>query len=208
VSTEQPGDQGIVQRPRGRKAVHWRRDALILERLAAVERLHLARWTNVAIARELSISENTVRLDIKRLGELWIERLGDDVVTRRSRRIAQLEDLAARAVAAAEFDERMERAVLLGEDMEGKDGEQRFVQRDAKMSAQFRGNKAAALQAARQAVMDAAKLEGLVVDKVAPTDGDGNPLTLAALIMAARTQHADEDGGSGDGGIIDGHLAG
>jgi hypothetical protein len=51
VSTEQPGDQGIVERPRGRKAVLWRRDALILERLAKVERLHLARWTNVARAR-------------------------------------------------------------------------------------------------------------------------------------------------------------
>jgi hypothetical protein len=162
VSTEQPGDQpdakACVQdlvdtRVRQGKSVHWRRDPLILERLAAVEKRHVANWTVAAIARELEVSESLVRLDIKRLGE--------EVAARRARRLAQLESVIARGLEAAE----------------GAD--------DAR-------GEAAALQVSRQGIMDAAKLEGLVIDKVAPVDSAGNDLLDVDAIRARFAQRLDE----------------
>jgi hypothetical protein len=170
VSTEQPGDQpdakACVQdlvdtRVRQGKSVHWRRDPLILERLAAVEKRHVANWTVAAIARELEVSESLVRLDIKRLGEVWLERLGEEVAARRARRLAQLESVIARGLEAAE----------------GAD--------DAR-------GEAAALQVSRQGIMDAAKLEGLVIDKVAPVDSAGNDLLDVDAIRARFAQRLDE----------------
>jgi hypothetical protein len=92
-----------------------------------------------------------------------------------------------RGLAAAEFDEDAERAVLYGET---RDGETVRVQRDEKGSASFRGNKSAALNVARQAAMDQAKLMGLVVEKVSPTDSEGKTLDLAALMLKAREDAA------------------
>lgn len=67
-------------RPRGRKSVSWRRDPVILARLPKVERLHLAGYSGYAIAAEVGMSEATVRDDLKRIQELWRERIGGEVV--------------------------------------------------------------------------------------------------------------------------------
>jgi hypothetical protein len=156
-------EQGSAN-PRGRKSVPWRRDPVILARLPRVERLHLAGRPNTAIAAQIGVSEATVRDDLKRIQEMWRERTGADIVEQRAQMIAELEDVRVRSLEAAEFDEMCERAVLFGGSIEDEDGPA-SVYRDKKGSAQFRGNKAAALAQARQATMDKAKLLGLVVDK-------------------------------------------
>lgn len=169
--------------PRGRKSVAWRRDPLILARLREVERRHLAGSTNLAIAAALGVDETTIRRDLERLRELWVEQTKSEQSDMRARVLAELEDVRTRAIAAAEWDEEAERAVLFG------DGR---VYRDDKGSAQFRGNKAGALQAARQATMDKAKLLGLVVDKVAPTNAQGDDIPLDELMERfSRRQSAE-----------------
>lgn len=160
------------------KSVHWRRDPKILERLSKVERRHLRGDTNVAIADDLGVDEITVRRDIQRLRELWLERVQEDQETIRAQVVANLEDVRRRALSAAEFDQRAERAVLYGED---EDGRVLIVERDAKGSAQFRGQKAQSLNVARQAAMDQAKVMGVIVDKVAPTDEHGKSLSMAQV---------------------------
>lgn len=170
--------------------VPWRRDLVILERLPVVERRHLAGHTNMAIARDLGVTEGTVRTDLKKINELWLERAGQSVNDLRAQAAAALLDIQRRALAAADFDEMCERAVLFGDGPE--------IRRDDKGSAQFRGNKAAALTVARQAAMDTAKLYGIVIDKVAPTDAEGRTLDLAALVALARQGRTDTSGGSSD----------
>lgn len=148
-------EQG-VSNPRGRKSLPWRRDPIILARLRDVERRHLSGQTNVAIAAALDVDEITVRRDLDRLRELWLEQTKESQADLRAQMLAKLEDVRVRALQAAEFDERCERAVLFGDEQ---------VYRDDKGSATFRGNKAAALGQARQATMDQAKLLGLVIEK-------------------------------------------
>ena len=148
-------EQG-VSNPRGRKSLPWRRDPGILARLRDVERRHLAGQTNVAIADELGVDEITVRRDLDRLRELWLEQTKESQADIRAQMLAKLEDVRVRALQAAEFDERCERAVLFGDEQ---------VYRDDKGSASFRGNKAGSLAQARQATMDQAKLLGLVIEK-------------------------------------------
>lgn len=184
-------------KPRAGKRIPWRTDPAILNRLPEVERRHLRGQHNTTIAAALGLSEAAIRLDLKRLNELWLERTGGRVEDMRARAVAELFDVKDRALRAAEFDELAERAVLFGHPVYDDDGNALTVQRDDKGSASFRGNKAAALGQARQAVMDAAKLMGLVVDKVAPTDAGGQTLDLAALLALART--APEGGAGGDG---------
>jgi hypothetical protein len=181
--------QDVTHSRRG-KPVAWRRDPEIMDRLPKVERLHLRGDTTRAIAAAVGISEITVRRDIQRLNELWVEHIQQDQEALRSQVVANLEDVRRRALNAAEFDEAAERAVLYGQTA---DGEYVMVERDQKGSAQFRGNKAAAINVARQAAMDQAKVLGLVVDKVAPTDADGKTLDLASLILKARDD-AKRDG--------------
>lgn len=135
----------------------WRRDPAILARLPEVERRHLAGQPNTTIAAALNVSEGTIRNDLKHLSELWQEQIKGESAVLRGRIAAELRDVRRRAVKAAEFDEEAERAVLYGEG--------RAVERDAKGSAQFRGQKAQAINVARQASMDEAKLLGLVVEK-------------------------------------------
>lgn len=161
--------------------------------MCTVERLHLAGRTNVSIAAELDVDEITIRRDIERLRQLWLERTQDEQDDLRALVLARLEDVRTRALAAAEFDEMCERAVLFGEpNPDPQEGERRTVYRDDKGSASFRGNKAAALNAARQATMDQAKLLGLVVDKVAPTNSAGEDIPLDALMERfARSQQPD-----------------
>jgi hypothetical protein len=147
------GSEQRVPNPRGRKSVSWRRDPAILARLPRVERLHLAGRTNVAIAAELDVDEGTVRNDLKRLSELWLERTAADQADNRARVLAELEDVRVRALEAAEWDQMCERAVLfddLGPEpdattTDGQPARRSKVYRDAKGSAQFRGNKAASL---------------------------------------------------------------
>lgn len=188
-------EQGSAN-PRRRKSVSWKRDPLILARLPRVERLHLAGRTNVTIAAALDISEATVRDDLKRIQELWRERAGASIDDQRAKILAELEDARTRAIAAAEFDEQCERAVLFDESPIGETDDQEDtsevvtfrgrrispVHRDAKGSAQFRGQKAQSLNVARAASMDKAKLLGLVVDKVAPTNGAGEDLSIDELM--------------------------
>jgi len=180
----QDSDQGHPK-PRGRKSVHWRRDPVILARLREVERRHLAGDTNVSIAATLGVDEATIRNDLGRLRELWLEQTAAEQSDMRARVIAELEDVRTRAIQAAEWDEEAERAVLFG------DGR---VYRDDKGSAQFRGNKAAALGQARQASMDKAKILGIVVDKASIAGPDGAPLTFTIAIDRKDDQDAGGNG--------------
>ena len=189
-------EQGMTKRHRG--DVHWRQDPVILARLAEVEKRHLRGEANVHIAAALGLGEGTIRRDIKRLNELWLERTADEVTTLRARAIRQLEEVHRRAIAAAEFDEMAERAVLYGEVPAEFDETTFRVIRDDKGSVQFRGAKAQALNVARQATMDIAKVQGLIVEKVAPTDGDGKTLDLLGLLrQAARARDGGASGSSG-----------
>lgn len=181
----QGSDQGLPS-PRGRKSVAWRKDPVILARLREVERRHLAGETNVAIAGALDVDEATVRNDLKRLQELWLERTKAEQDETRARVVAELEDVRTRALHAAEWDEEAERAVLFG------DGR---VYRDDKGSAQFRGNKAAALAQARQATMDKAKVLGIVVDKAALTNSAGDDLPIDELMSRFSRRQAAEPSG-------------
>lgn len=177
----------------GRKKVSWRRDPVILARLPRVERLHFAGRSNIAIAAELDVAEATIRNDLKRLQELWLERTAGTQAEIRARVISELADIKGRAIAAAEFDEQAERAVLYGDSIDDDDPNSpvggRKVYRDDKGSATFRGQKAQALNVARQATMDIAKVSGVVVDKVAPTDSDGNTLPLEELMARYARAH-------------------
>lgn len=200
MSTEQPGDQldaqGMSKR-RGRKDVHWRRDPLILERLGEVETRYLAKWSNVAIAAALGVDEITVRRDIARLEELWKERAARAQDERRAAVLADLENVKALALAAARFDEAAERAVLYGEVPEDALEKGKHLVYDEHGRIQFRGNKAAALAVARAAIMDAAKVQGLVIDKIMPSDEKGEllrPITvIEARQQAAPELEADDD---------------
>lgn len=139
----------------------WREDLRVLTRLPEVERRHLAGWPNTRIAKELGVSEATIRLDVGRLAVLWRERIGDEQEIIRARLTAELEDARLRALEAAEWDRDAEAAVLYGV----PHPEHGTPYRDDKGKAEFRGQKAAAINAARQATMDKAKLNGLIVEK-------------------------------------------
>jgi hypothetical protein len=202
VSTEQPGDQldaqGMSKR-RGRKDVHWRRDPLILARLGEVETRYLAKWSNVAIAAALGVDEITVRRDIARLEELWKERAARAQDERRAAVLADLENVKALALAAARFDEAAERAVLYGAVPDEIEEKGLRLVYDEHGRIQFRGNKAAALAVARAAIMDAAKVQGLVIDKIMPSDEKGNVLRPITVIEAQALPVADEES-EDDGG--------
>lgn len=142
----------------------WREDPHILERLRQVEPLHLRHRSNREIARQLGVSEITVRRDLERLRELWLERTAADQATLRAQLVADLEDVARLAQEAYAWDKQAEEAVLYGVEVE-LDGKPRQVYRDDKGSAQFRGGKAQALNVLRQARMDQGKVLGVVQDK-------------------------------------------
>jgi DNA-binding Lrp family transcriptional regulator len=163
-----------------RVGLAWHKDPEVLERLRVVEPLHIRRVPNVAIARQLGVSENTIREDVKRLQTLWRARIQGEQEVLRAQVVAELDDVAERAMAAAEWDQQAEQAVLYGVEVE-IDGQPRQVYRDMKGAAQFRGQKAAALAVVRAARMDKAKVLGIVVEKAALTDADGASLDFVAL---------------------------
>jgi hypothetical protein len=140
-----------------RRQPAWRKDPKVLLRLPDVERQHLSGLSNVAIATALGVDEKTVRNDLERIRELWVSQVSDTVSVLKAQAIAELEDVRRRAIAAAEFDEAAERAVLYGEDAR--------VVRDERGKAEFRGQKAQALNVARQASMDKAKVLGIIVER-------------------------------------------
>lgn len=183
-----------IARVRGKKRVPWREDAEIVRRVAEVDRMHCAGYTNVYIAAQLKVDEGTVRTDIKRGAELYRERASEDVATQRAERIRVLEGVLNEALEQARWDHACERAVLFGEPVKDRTGTELKLALPEipedfhgviKMP-DFRSQKTAALNVARQAAMDIAKLQGIVVDKVSPTDPDGRALDLAALVAIAR----------------------
>ena len=183
----EPADQGLPNRSRGKRAVHWRRDPIILARLQEVERRHLAGQTNIAVAESLGVDETTIRRDLGRLNELWLERTTGEQETLRARAVRELDEIKRRALDAADFDAACERAVLFDEIDPDVLGDAFRVSRDDKGSAQFRGNKAAALNVARQAIMDTAKVLGIVVDKQ-ETKHDTTDAFIQALREFGRAQ--------------------
>src|SRR5689334_12194419 len=70
VNSPGPGRQAGPRPPCGKKAISWRRDLVILTRLAEVERRHLAGESNVAIAAALGLGEVSIRRDLERLALL------------------------------------------------------------------------------------------------------------------------------------------
>lgn len=136
------------------------------------------------------MSSRTIREDVARLAELWQERVARTQETHRARTVAQLDETIRRSFAAAELDDACTKAVLFGEpvDLDGKAVE---VVRDRNGAAKFSSQRVAALNAAREAIVSKAKLLGLIVDKVAPTDAEGATLDLAPLAALARTARAE-----------------
>lgn len=152
------------------KRIPWRTDPIILNRLPEVERRHLAGEYNTTIAAALGVDEKVIRQDLGRLRQLWAEHTTGEVEHLKARAVRQLMDIHRRAIEAAEWDQAMEQAVLFDEVPDGvvpapASGSKPKVKRDRKGSAQFRGQKAQALQTAERAVMDAARILGLIDDK-------------------------------------------
>ena len=183
-------------RRKGKKSLPWRQDREILSRIAEVER-RLAAGENVpTIALALEVGESTVKDDRKRGLALYVERTGDQVEQQRADTIRRLEAVVATALGQARFDYEAARAVLFGTTAHGIDGEELTLStpevgddfRGVIKMPDYRGSPAASLAVARAALMDIAKLRGLVVDKVAPTDADGKTLDLASLVALARTE--------------------
>ncbi|MDP9372074.1 MAG: hypothetical protein M3Q65_06410 [Chloroflexota bacterium] len=171
----------------------------MLRRLLEVERRHLAGHPNTLIAAALEVDEKTIRDDLKRLKQLWHERIKGAQEQMRAQKVAELADIKQRAIAAAEFDERCERAVLFDDplvpDHERSEEERSVprVHRDEKGAAQFRGQKAQALNVARQAVMDQAKILGIVVEKQEHSGPGGGPVPITEIVVRKGT-HESVDG--------------
>lgn len=173
--------------PRGRKKTPWRSDPEITARLPDVERLHLNGKSNRAIAAQLGVTEMTIRRDLERIRALWLERAGDKIEHLKAQAAARLEGIYRKGLEQAEFDQAVEKAVIFDTEFEDEDGSSYEVQRPEKGGVTFKGQKAQALNVARQALMDQAKILGLVVDKVAPTDAEGNsiPITVIEAVQPA-----------------------
>lgn len=172
---------------KGKRSVHWRKDRIILARIADVEPLHLRGLPETAIAKRLGIPASTVHKDIVRCRELWAERIKDRSEELRSEIVAGLEDVKRKALDDADFDRRMERAVILDEEVECADGEKRRPYRPEKGSVQFRGNKSGSMGVAKSCLEAQAKILGLVIDKQEITGAGGGPLqvTISAPVLAA-----------------------
>jgi hypothetical protein len=191
--TDEIRPQGSV-RPRGRKKIPWRKDRALLTQIADVDRRRLRGESIPSIALVVGVSETTVKEHVRRATALFRERTADAVEEDRAEKIRVLEEIIRCALGQARFDYEAAKAVLFGtvaHDMDGAELEVRLpeippdFQGVIKMP-DFRGQPAAALNVARQALMDVAKLRGLVVEKVAPTDAAGNTLDLASLVQLAR----------------------
>lgn len=178
----------------------WRQDVVILARLLEVERRHLAGQPNTLIAAALGVSECIIRDDLKRLKTLWLERIGAAQEELRAQKLAELLDIKQRALTAAEFDLQAEADVLYNDPLApahetNTRGGRRQVVRDDHGSASFRGQKAQSLNVARQAVMDAAKLLGLVIDKAEHAGPGGGPVAIREVTVHLAKRDALDDPG-------------
>lgn len=143
------------------KQTPWRADPATLERIILVDERVVQGQTNVAIAEALGVDEKTIRKDRARLQELWLEQAGGEVRRRRLLRIAQLEALHSDLLKVARRHERMLSAVLTGGKIDGK-----VVTRDQFGRVEIRVQTAQLLGQARAVLMDLAKIEGLVIEKI------------------------------------------
>ena len=168
-----------------RRSVTWRRDPATLERMAHVERLRLEGVSNRVIAAQLGCNETTVRRDLARNAELWLERVGQQQDVLRAEALARYEDVRLRALEAARLDEAHARAVLYTDSFTDEAGVEHHTLRDVKGMAQYRGNKSANLNVALQAAQMQAKILGIIIDKAAVTDSAGQDINLPALMQAA-----------------------
>ncbi len=140
--------------------------------------------------------EWTVRADLARLQELWLERAGDKVAALRAECVRRLDAIYWQAMRDAERDRQYERWVLFGivpDDIDpatlaAPDGRQTF-----------KGDKANSLNVARQAIMDQAKLLGLA--RPPQPEQDGQRMTLADLMRAHRESQARECDSQGEGKV-------
>lgn len=182
-------------RTEGQKAIRWDRDPAILDRMRKVGEMHLQGASLNAISIKLEVSYQTVKKDLDRLSQQWRDQALGELEDMRARAIVELTQIKVKALEAAGFDMTAESAILFGLNPDGTplaNALQRPEHYDKEGnligygSVSFRGNKAAALQAARAAIMDIAKLQGIVIDKVSPTDAKGNTLDLAALVLRAQ----------------------
>lgn len=162
---------------------------MILARLPEVERRYLRHQTTRAIATAVGVAEVTIRRDIERVQQLQRERIAVQSDQLRAQIIAELDDTIQLAEDAYTWDKQAEAAVLYGLPAEGPDGQQLRVHYDDDGRAQFRGGKAQALNVRRQAIMDKAKVLGVVVDKQALTDSQGKDLSFVEI---ARQLHGLE----------------
>lgn len=143
----------------------WRDDPIILKRMARVEAHYLDGRSMTAIANEIGVSFNTIHKDVQRLKELWLEQTKAEQEEKRTtseRRLRRVQELAIEAYHA---DASYERAVLFDEAVVIDGEERKAVGRGENGIVTFRSSKVAALAQARQAEMDIAKLNGLIVEK-------------------------------------------
>ena len=160
----------------------WRRNPVLMARLPEVQRLASQGLSNVEIGKVLGVDEGTVRNDKDKLDELYRERLGGDIERIRAGIVRELDIVRDLALQQATMDALFEQAVLFGLEIE-LNGQTLRVRRDDKGTASFKSSKASSLDVARKAMMDKAKVQGIIVDKVASTDSDGNTMSLAALLQ-------------------------
>lgn len=197
MSEAQP--QGSGRRPThrpGKKSIPWDRDAEILDEVKEVDRRRLGGESIQSIALALGIGLATVKVHIRRASILYRDRTAANVAEQREDVIRRLEEVVRTALGQARFDYEAARAVLFGSVAHGIDGEELTIDppdvgegfRGVIKMPEYKGSPSASLAVARQALMDIAKLQGLVVDKVAPTNADGTTLDLASLVLAARKQ--------------------
>jgi hypothetical protein len=232
VTVPNPGTQVAASYPvKGRPSVRWDQDPHIMARIKQVWQLSVQEaMSNYAIADRLGIDVRTVRNDLKRLEQVWAKELAVGTDRLRARKVVELQDVARRALQAYEEDRRHILAVLYDEPFSshecpggvshGSDAmgqplpsclEPHRVElrayRDVKGTATYKGNGAAALNVARQAFMDQAKLLGLVVDKVSPVDGQGNDLGgLINNLFANLTPTGSTTSSLPPGNVVEGEV--
>lgn len=185
----------------GEKSLPWDKDPVIIARMRKVGEMHLAGRPYQEIATAVGVSLPTVRKDVERLSKGWREQAFGELEDMRARAIVELTQIKVKALEAAGFDLTAESALLFGVNPDGTKlahelQRPEHYDKEGNItgygSISFRGNKSAALQAARATIMDIAKLQGIVVDKVSPTDAKGNTLDLATLVLRAQqTDNAD-----------------
>lgn len=192
---------------KGRISRPWHQDPIIIERIKIVWDLVCQGLSNYKIADELHVDVRTVREDIHRLETVWEKDLQVDADRLRARKVVELDEIRRRALQVADDDRKHILAVLYDEPFSQRECPgnvshgidpttglpatpcprshiiEMRAYRDAKGSASYRSTGAAALNVARQALMDQATMLGINITKVAPVNPDGTGLgdTISGL---------------------------